>query len=100
RAQFQGLLRLGVKLDFIAGLLMKATEAAGNKKTPRVQANVGEVIAWRNVVWALTDRMIEGCEPWSDGSVQPSSAYAFAAPALAPQIYGRVKEIIEHTVGS
>ncbi|HSZ38933.1 MAG TPA: 4-hydroxyphenylacetate 3-hydroxylase family protein [Trebonia sp.] len=100
RAQFQGMLRLGVKLDFIAGLLLKATEAAGNKKTPRVQANVGEVIAWRNVVWAMTDGMIEGCEPWAGGSVQPNCAYALTAPALGPQIYGRVKEIIEHTVGS
>lgn len=100
RAQFQGLLRLAVKLDFIAGLLIKATEAAGSKKTPRVQANVGEVIAWRNVVWALTDGMIEGCEPWAGGSVQPNPAYALAGPALGPQIYGRVKEIVEHTVGS
>src|ERR1700744_4976199 len=100
RAQFQGMLRLGVKLDFIAGLLLKATEAAGNKKTPRVQANVGEVIAWRNVVWAMTDGMIEGCEPWAAGSVQPNCAYALTAPALGPQIYGRVKETIEPTVGS
>jgi 4-hydroxyphenylacetate 3-monooxygenase len=50
RAMFQGMLRLGVRLDFIAGLLIKATEAAGNKKAPRVQAGVGEVIARRNVV--------------------------------------------------
>ncbi|MGH3251536.1 MAG: 4-hydroxyphenylacetate 3-hydroxylase N-terminal domain-containing protein [Trebonia sp.] len=100
RAMFQGLLRLGVKLDFIAGLLMKATEAAGNKKTPRVQANVGEVISWRNVVWGLTEGMIGNCEPWGDGSVQPNCAYALAVPVLGPQIYGRVKEIIEHTVGS
>lgn len=100
RAMFQGLLRLGVKLDFIAGLLLKATEAAGNKKTPRVQANVGEIIAWRNVIWGLTDGMIEGCEPWSNGAVQPNCAYALAVPMLGPHIYGRVKELIEHTVGS
>src|SRR6201999_172883 len=65
RAMFQALLRLGVKLDFIAGLLMKATEAAGNKKTPRVQANVGEVIAWRSIIWSLTDGMIQGAESWN-----------------------------------
>ncbi|HEY0933898.1 MAG TPA: 4-hydroxyphenylacetate 3-hydroxylase family protein [Trebonia sp.] len=100
RAMFQSLLRLGVKLDFIAGLLMKATEAAGNKKTPRVQANIGEVIAWRSIIWSLTDGMIQSCEPWGNGSVQPNTATALAAQPLMPQIYGRVKEIIEHTVGS
>ena len=72
RAMFQALLRLGVKLDFIAGLLMKATEAAGNKKTPRVQANIGEVIAWRSIIWSLTDGMIQSAEPWADGSIQPN----------------------------
>jgi 4-hydroxyphenylacetate 3-monooxygenase len=100
RAMFQALLRLGVKLDFIAGLLMKATEAAGNKKTPRVQANIGEIIAWRGIIWSLTDGMIQSCEPWGNGSVQPNPATALAAQPLMPQIYGRVKEIIEHTVGS
>ena len=50
------------QFDFIAGLLIKATEAAGNKKTPRVQASVGEVISWRNIVWAITEgrRMAAG----------------------------------------
>jgi hypothetical protein len=44
--------------------------------------------------------MIEGCEPWGDGSVQPNCAYTLAVPVLGPRVYGRVKEIIEHTVGS
>ena len=35
RAMFHGCMRLAVKLDFIAGLLLKAVEAAGNDKTPR-----------------------------------------------------------------
>ena len=38
-----GCTRLAVKLDFIAGLLLKATEAAGTKDYRGVQANVGEV---------------------------------------------------------
>src|SRR5262249_28468198 len=53
-----GCTRLAVKLDFIAGLLLKATEAAGSKDFRGVQANVGEVIAWRNLFWALSDAMV------------------------------------------
>ncbi|MBV9247246.1 MAG: Pyoverdin chromophore biosynthetic protein pvcC, partial [Methylobacteriaceae bacterium] len=48
-----GCTRLAVKLDFIAGLLLKAVEAAGTKDYRGVQANVGEVIAWRNLFWGL-----------------------------------------------
>ena len=44
-----GCTRLAVKPDFIAGLLLKATEAAGTKDYRGVQANVGEVIPWRNL---------------------------------------------------
>ena len=51
-----GCTRLAVKLDFIAGLLLKAVEAAGTKDYRGVQANVGEVIAWRNLFWALVRR--------------------------------------------
>ena len=53
-----GCTRLAVKLDFIAGLLLKAVEAAGTKDFRGVQANVGEVIAWRNLFWALSDAMV------------------------------------------
>ena len=51
-----GCTRLAVKLDFIGGLLLKAVEAAGTKDYRGVQANVGEVIAWRNLFWACRTR--------------------------------------------
>ena len=57
RFMFQGCTRLAVKLDFIAGLLLKAVEATGAKDFRGVQAHVGEVLAWRNLFWALTDAM-------------------------------------------
>ena len=57
-----GCTRLAVKLDFIAGLLLKAVEAAGTKDYRGVQANVGEVIAWRNLFWALSDAMVRDPE--------------------------------------
>ena len=44
RALLHGCTRLAVKLDFIAGLLLKAVEATGTKDFRGVQANVGEVI--------------------------------------------------------
>ena len=54
---FHGCTRLAVKLDFIAGLLLKAVEATGAKDFRGVQAQVGEVLAWRNLFWGLTDAM-------------------------------------------
>jgi 4-hydroxyphenylacetate 3-monooxygenase len=100
RLAFHGLTRLAVKLDFIAGLVLKAVEATGTKDFRSVQAQVGEIIAWRNVVWALTDGQIRASEPWVNGAVQPNTAYALTYRALGPVIYGRIREIIEHTVGS
>ena len=48
RFMFQGCTRLAVKMDFLAGLLLKAVEATGAKDFRGVQAQVGEVLAWRN----------------------------------------------------
>src|SRR6202012_4489687 len=52
-----GCTRLAVKLDFIGGLLMKAVEATGTKDFRGVQAQVGEVLAWRNMLWGLANAM-------------------------------------------
>ena len=67
RFMFQGCTRLAVKLDFIAGLLLKAVEATGAKDFRGVQAQVGEVLAWRNLFWGLTDAMARTTTPWTDG---------------------------------
>ena len=45
RFMFQGCTRLAVKMDFLAGLLLKAVEATGVKDFRGVQAAVGEVLA-------------------------------------------------------
>ena len=37
-----------------------------------MQANVGEVIAWRNLFWALSDAMVRDPKPWIDGYVLPN----------------------------
>ncbi len=101
RAMFHGCTRLAVKLDFIAGLMLKAVDAVGSGANRNVQASVGEVIAWRNMFWGLTDAMARTPAPWGAGTtVLPNPEYAQAYRVLATAAYPRVKELIENTLGS
>ena len=100
RFQLHGCTRLAVKLDFITGLLIKATETAGTRGFRGVEANIGEVITWRNAMWALSDAMAKSPEPWTDGFVLPGSEPGAAYHVLGPEAYVQVKHQIEKTVAS
>jgi 4-hydroxyphenylacetate 3-monooxygenase len=100
RAMLQGCTRLAVKLDFLAGLLLKAVEATGTKDFRGVQAQVGEVLAWRNTFWALSDAMARTPVPWTDGYVLPNFEYGLAYRIAASTAYPKVKEIIENSLAS
>jgi len=95
-----GCTRLAVKLDFIAGLLLKAVEAAGTKDYRGVQANVGEVIAWRNLFWALSDAMVRDPRPWIGDYLLPNMDPGNAYAIIATMAYTKIKYIIEQTVAS
>jgi 4-hydroxyphenylacetate 3-monooxygenase len=100
RFTFHGLTRLCVKLDFIAGVLAKALRTTGTIQFRGVQANLGEVIAWRNLLWGLSDAMCKSPDPWIGDALQPSLQYGLAYRAFAPTIYPRIKEIINQIVAS
>jgi len=100
RAMFQGCTRLAVKLDFIAGLLLKAVDAVGSGEIRHVQASVGEAIAWRNLFWALSDAMARAPAPWIGSTVLPNPEYAQAYRLFSTIAYPRVKEIIESILAS
>jgi 4-hydroxyphenylacetate 3-monooxygenase len=100
RALLQGSTRLGVKLDFIAGLFLKATEITGVRAFRGVEANLGEVIAWRNMIWALSDAMAKTAAPWTGDYVLPGNDAAMAYTVLAPEAYVQIKNLIEKTVAS
>lgn len=102
RFTLHGLTRLCVKLDFICGLLLKAVECTGVKDFRGVQVGVGEVIAIRNLFWALSNAQVGMPEPWpgTDGYVHPSLEAGLAYRVFAPTLYPRVKEIIERHVAS
>jgi 4-hydroxyphenylacetate 3-monooxygenase len=100
RFMFHGCVRLAVKLDFIAGLLLKAVDATGAKDFRGVQVQVGEVLAWRNLFWALTDAMARTATPWTPGYVLPNLDYALSYRVMASTAYPRLKEIIENVLAS
>ncbi|VEA18956.1 4-hydroxyphenylacetate 3-monooxygenase [Salmonella enterica subsp. enterica] len=45
--------RLAVKLDFITALLKKSLECTGTVEFRGVQADLGEVVAWRQYVLGI-----------------------------------------------
>lgn len=100
RFTFQGCTRLAVKLDFIAGLLMKALDATGAGGFRGVQTRVGEVIGWRNLFWSLTESMARDPEPWIGDTVIPKLEYGLTYRMFMMTGYPRIKEIIEQDVAS
>jgi 4-hydroxyphenylacetate 3-monooxygenase len=95
-----GCTRLAVKLDFVAGLLLKAADAVGSGTNRNVQSSIGEAIAWRNLFWGLSDAMARTPAPWAGGTVLPNPEYAQAYRVFATVAYPRVKEITESILGS
>jgi len=100
RAMFQGCTRLAVKLDFVAGLLLKAVELVGSNEMRHVQSSIGEALAWRNLFWGLSDAMARTPVPWAGSSVLPNPDYGQAYRLFSTIAYPRVKEITESILGS
>jgi 4-hydroxyphenylacetate 3-monooxygenase len=98
--QFQGCTRLAVKLDFLVGIITKALRTTGADEFRGNQAMLGEIIAWRNLFWALTDAMAMNPTPWVDGAVLPNAQSGSSYRVFAGDAYGRVKEIVEKIIAS
>ena len=96
----QGCTRLAVKLDFIIGLLWKAARATGVEGFRGVQAQIGEVIGWRNLFWSLTDAMACNPVPWVDGAVLPNPRGSATYRLFMTEAYPAVRNIIEKVVAS
>jgi 4-hydroxyphenylacetate 3-monooxygenase len=98
--QFQGCTRLAIKLEFLIGVIAKALRATGADDFRGNQAMLGEIIAWRNLFWALTDAMAASPMPWVDGTVLPNLQSGSSYRVFAGEAYGRVKEIVEKIIAS
>jgi aromatic ring hydroxylase len=100
RFTFHGCIRLAVKLEFIAGLLAKALEITGTKDFRGIQSRLGEVLAWRNLFWALSDAAARNPVPWKNGAVLPNPQYGMAYRWFMQIGYPRIREIVLQDVAS
>ncbi len=100
RFMFHGCTRFAVKLDFIAGLMLKSTEATGVKDFRGVKAQVGEVLAYRNLFWGLTDAMARTVTPWTEGHVSPNIEYGLAYRVMSNIVWTKIREIAENVLAS
>jgi len=98
--QFQGCTRLAVKLDFMVGIIAKALHATGSDEFRGNQAMLGEIIAWRNLFWALSDAMAMNPVAWVGDTVLPNAQSGSSYRVFAGDAYGRIKEIVEKIVAS
>ncbi|MFB4165349.1 4-hydroxyphenylacetate 3-hydroxylase N-terminal domain-containing protein [Alteribacillus sp. JSM 102045] len=98
RFTFHGLTRLAVKLDFISGLLIKAVQTSGVDQFRGVQTHVGEVIAWRNMFWSLSDSMALNPDKSRNGSVVPNLNAGLSYRVFMSEGWPKIKEVIENVV--
>lgn len=98
RFTFHGLTRLAVKMDFVVGVLLKAIKTNGTDQFRGVQSNVGEVIAYRNMFWALSDSMAMNPDDGANGTLLPNLTAGLAYRVFMNKGWAEVKEIIANVV--
>lgn len=96
----QACVRLAVKLDFLTALLQKSLECTGVIEFRGVQAALGEVVAWRNLFWSLSDAMWAESHAWKNGAWLPDMQALQTYRVMAPMAYSKIKNIIESNVTS
>jgi 4-hydroxyphenylacetate 3-monooxygenase len=87
--------RLTVKLELMAGLFAKAIATNGTDSFRGVQAAFGEILAWRNILMAMTTAMCLDPEPAPGGTVVPKSEFASTLRMFAPECWPAVRQIFE-----
>jgi 4-hydroxyphenylacetate 3-monooxygenase len=99
RYNLQSGTRLAVKLDFMTGLLARGLEMNGTSEFRGVQAALGEVVAWRTLLWSMTTAMAADPQTGPGGSVIPRADYAATLRVFSTSAWPAVKDIFENVLG-
>jgi len=98
RYTFQSSSRLAVKLDFMVGLFAKGIEINGTDAFRGVQAALGEIVGWRNLLWGMTTAMCLDPEDAPGGTVVPKQEYAYTMRLFCTQCWPAVRQIFERNL--
>src|SRR5262249_55455648 len=99
RYTLQATTRLGVKLDFLCGLLAKGLETNGTHEFRGPQTLLGEVVAWRTMVWAIATALVHDTQEGPGGSVMPALENAAVARIFGTMAWPRVTNIFKQVLG-
>lgn len=91
--------RLAVKMDFICGLLTKVLESNGSSEFRGIRTRLADVVALRNLMWALTENMCLNPETRKDGSVVPRLEAAATVRYFGTQMMTQLKPIFNTILG-
>jgi 4-hydroxyphenylacetate 3-monooxygenase len=91
--------RLAVKLDFLCGLLVRGLKANGTYEFRGVQARLGELIGWRNLIWALTAALCHEPMPGPGESLVPRLEYATLVRLFGSMAVPQARSIFAEILG-
>jgi 4-hydroxyphenylacetate 3-monooxygenase len=100
RLTFHSCIRLGVKLDFMVGLLLAALDATGAGAQRNVQVRLGELVAWRNLMWGISSAQAREPQPGPDGTLLPNLEFGSAYRALAATAWAEFRAAAYDLVAS
>jgi 4-hydroxyphenylacetate 3-monooxygenase len=95
---YQAQIRLSVKLDFLAGVARRVTEAIGTIRIPVVTEQLGAIAAQVGMVNAMVSGMEASGTQIGEWYV-PNKHYMYAAHVMTQEIYPRVMATIRDLAG-
>jgi 4-hydroxyphenylacetate 3-monooxygenase len=90
--------RTAVKLDFICGLLLRATEMQQRSSFRDVQIMIGELIGMRHNIWALSTAMAADAQPGPGGYLLPNTGYAMQWRNIYGDMFTRARTVFQNVL--
>src|SRR5581483_3932401 len=91
--------RLAVKLDFLCGLFLRGLKANGTFEFRGVKAKFGELVGWRNLIWAITAALCHEPMPGPGESVIPKIEYAVLIRLFGTMAFPRARALFAEFLG-